>query len=34
MKLLKGVLCHSTDWLNIFISDLDMKSDECDDGTS
>lgn len=26
VKLLKDVLCHSTDWLNIFKSDLDMKN--------
>lgn len=26
VKRLKDVLCHSTDWLNIFMSDLDMKN--------
>lgn len=26
MKLIKDVLCHSTDGLSIFMSDLDMKS--------
>ena len=26
VKLLKDVLCHSTDWLNNFLSDLDMTN--------
>lgn len=25
MKVLRDVLCHSTDWLNIFMTDLGMS---------